>query len=100
MASQLATPQSINLMLDFRPASLPLLSASVTSKDLTEASSTDVKDSTGLQSSHAVWDEAAMPLARPPKWRNVVIGAITRGVGMATGGIDVDDIDGPRKRSR
>ena len=100
MASQPATPQSINLLLDFRPASLPLLDASATSKDMAEASSTDVKDDTGLQSSHAVWDEAAMPLARPPKWPTLVIGAITSGVGMATGGIDVDDVDGPRKRSR
>jgi hypothetical protein len=99
MASQLATPQSINLMLDFRPASLPLLSASVISKDMTEASSTDVKDSTGLQSSHAVWTRLPCT-CKTSQVAQRVIGAITRGVGMATGGIDVDDIDGPRKRTR
>jgi hypothetical protein len=45
-----------------------------------------------------VWDETPMPLASPPKWRTLAIGAITRGVGMATGRVDVDDDDGPRKR--
>jgi hypothetical protein len=99
MASRAATPQSINLLLDVRPAALPLLDASAVSKEMTE-SSTPIKGDVGLQSSRAVWDEAPMPLARPPKWRTLVIGAITRGVGMATGGVDVDDADGPHKRSR
>jgi hypothetical protein len=53
-----------------------------------------------LPSSHAVWDETPMPLASPPKWRTLAIRAITGAVGMATGRVDPDDIDGPRKRSR
>ena len=99
VASQTATPQSIDLLLDFRPASLPLLDASAVSKDMAETSSTHVNGDVGLQSSRAVWDEAPMPLASPPKWRTLVIGAITSGVGMATRGVDVDDVNGPRKRS-
>src|SRR5713226_1593468 len=99
VASQAATPQSIDLLLDFRPASLPLLDASAVSKDMAETSSTHVNGDVGLQSSRAVWDEAPMPLASPPKWRTLVIGAITSGVGMATRGVDVDDVNGPRKRS-
>jgi hypothetical protein len=38
-----------------------------------------------------------MPLATAPKWRRLVISAITGGVSIATG---VDDVDGPRKKSR
>ena len=41
-----------------------------------------------------------MTLARPPKWRNLVVRAIANGVAVAAGGIDIDDVDGPRKRGR
>jgi hypothetical protein len=53
-----------------------------------------------LQGQHPPWDEAPMPLARPPKWRSLAIGAITGAVGIAAGQIDVDDVDGPRRRGR
>jgi BlaR1 peptidase M56 len=98
MQFQSAEPQSINLLLGTR--SLPMLDSSNAAKDTAETSSAQLDHEVGLQRSRAVWDEAPMPLARPPKWRTLVIGAITSGVGVAAGRIDVDDVDGPHKRSR
>ncbi|MGA8310484.1 MAG: hypothetical protein WB755_10680 [Terriglobales bacterium] len=40
-----------------------------------------------------------MPLVTPPKWSTLVVGAITGGAGLAAGRIDVDGVDGPRKRT-
>jgi beta-lactamase regulating signal transducer with metallopeptidase domain len=101
MAPQPATPHSVNLVLEFRPASLPVLNSATTTKGPAEASSAyheQVNDEVGFHGSNPVWNEAPMPLARPPKWRKLVIGAITSGVGVATGRIDVDDVEGPHKK--
>jgi hypothetical protein len=84
-------------LLDARPASLPLLVSSA-STTASETSSTYIQDDE--TSPLAVWDEAPMPHASPPKWRTLDIGAITRGVGMATGRVDIDDDDGPHRRGR
>jgi hypothetical protein len=100
IASQSAELQSINLLLDFGTRSLPMLDSSTAARDTSKTDSTQLDHEVGLQTSRAIWDEAPMPLARPPKWRTLVIAAITSGVGVATGRIDVDDVDGPRKRSR
>jgi beta-lactamase regulating signal transducer with metallopeptidase domain len=99
MAPRPAALNSINSVLQFEPAPLPVLGSSTRSHDTIE-SATRGTDDGGLRRSHNVWDEAPMPLARPPKWRSVVIGAITGGVGLAAGRIDVDDVDGSRKKSR
>ena len=53
-----------------------------------------------LLRSNTVWNEAPTTLASPPKWRNLVVRAITDGVAAAAGGIDIDDVDSPRRRSR
>ncbi len=103
MAPQLVAPRSVNSILEFQAAPLPLLSSATTAKNAAETSLTyryEVNDDVGLQASHPIWDEAPVPLASPPRWRRLVIGAITGGVGIATGGIDVDDVDGPHKKSR
>ena len=63
--------------------------------------STDkIDDNSRSRISTAIWDEAPMTLAHPPKWRNLVVRAIVNGVTAAAGGIDIDDVDGPRKRGR
>jgi beta-lactamase regulating signal transducer with metallopeptidase domain len=98
VASQSPSPQSINSLFDVRPASLPLLGSSPAATSTSETSSTRIRDD--ITSPNTVWDEAPAPLASPPRWRNLAIRAITRGVGMATGRIDVDDDDGPRRRGR
>src|ERR1700693_1243944 len=99
------TPQSggeelIKSLLDVPSAGLPSLNLSTVSEDAAPTTSTRVEENVGLPSRHAVWDETPMPLANPPKWRTLAIGAITGAIGMATGAIDPDDIDGPRKRGR
>jgi beta-lactamase regulating signal transducer with metallopeptidase domain len=98
-APQLPPSQSINLVLDFPTAPLPQLDTSTTAEGSVETSSTPVTDHTAVQSSRGVWNEAPMPLASPPKWSTLVVGAITGGAGLAAGRIDVDDVDGPRKRT-
>jgi hypothetical protein len=83
-----------------QPASLPVLNSTTTAQNADETSSTfsgEVNEDARFRTSHPVWDEAPMPLATAPKWRRLVIGAITGGVSIATG---VDDVDGPRKKSR
>jgi hypothetical protein len=95
-----AVPRSVNLALDFQPAPLPALTSTTTAKAPDETSSTfsdEVNEGARLRTSHPVWDEAPMPLATAPKWRRLVISAITGGVSIATG---VDDVDGPRKKNR
>lgn len=99
IAPQPLPPQSVSLVLDFPAASLPLLNSSTTTEDIVEPSSRHIIDDAGRQSSPAVWNEAPMPLARPPKWSTLVVGAITGGAGLAAGRIDVDDVDVPRKRT-
>lgn len=97
-----ATPRSVNLLLDSQPTSMPVLNSTTTAKNTDEASSTfsdEINKDARLRTSHPVWDEAPMPLASAPKWRKLVISAITGGVGIATGR-EVDDVDGPRKKSR
>jgi beta-lactamase regulating signal transducer with metallopeptidase domain len=100
MASRSPSPEAINSLLDFRPASFPLLDSSSPATDAGETNPTRGDDDVTSPNSHAVWDEAPMPLASPPKWRALVIGAVTGGVGMATGRVDGDDIDGSHKRGR
>ncbi len=100
MTSQSGAEGSIKALLDVPPAALPSLNLSTVSEDTAPTTSTRVKENVGLPSRHAVWDETPMPLANPPKWRGLATRAITGAIGMATGQIDPDDIDGPRKRSR
>ena len=99
IAPQPPPPQSINLALDLPAKSLPLLKSSTTAEDIVETSSRYVVDDVGRQSPRGVWNEAPMPLVTPPKWSTLVVGAITGGAGLAAGRIDVDDVDGPRKRT-
>jgi beta-lactamase regulating signal transducer with metallopeptidase domain len=91
--------EQINALLETPPVALPALSSSARDND-SPIESKRVKENVGLQSRRDVWDEKPMPLANPPKWRSLAIGAITGAIGMATGQIDPDDIDGPRKRGR
>jgi beta-lactamase regulating signal transducer with metallopeptidase domain len=100
MTPQSGAEESIKSLLDMPPAALPLLNSSTADDDTAATGSTSANENVGLPSSHAVWDETPMPLASPPKWRTLAIRAITGAVGMATGRVDPDDIDGPRKRSR
>jgi hypothetical protein len=92
--------ESIKSLLDLPPAPLPLLSPSTAGDDTAATQSASVKGDVEPRSRHAVWDETPMPLASPPKWRSLAIGAVTGAVGMVTGGADPDDVDGPRKRTR
>lgn len=98
LADESAALQSLNPLLRSEPTSLPVLKPSDTTGDSDGTSFTASEDA-GAQRSN-VWDEAPMPLARAPKWRTLVIGAIAGGASLATGRIDVDDVDGPHKRSR
>jgi beta-lactamase regulating signal transducer with metallopeptidase domain len=97
-------PLPVNLFLDSHSTSLPVLQNSSTEGTSTaEAGSTHSdrsNDSARLHASGRAWDESPMPLASPPKWRRLAVGAITGGVALATGRVDVDDVDGPRKRDR
>jgi hypothetical protein len=79
---------------------LPLLNSSIADEGTATTTPTSIKENVEPQSRHAVWDETPMPLASPPKWRSLAIGAIAGAVGMVTGQVDPDDIDGPRKRTR
>jgi beta-lactamase regulating signal transducer with metallopeptidase domain len=100
MAPSPARLNSLNSLLHFQPAALPLLDDSSSRQDTVETSPTRSTDDGGLRSPRDVWDEAPMPRARASKWRSVVIGAITSGVGLAAGRIDGDDVDVPHKKSR
>jgi beta-lactamase regulating signal transducer with metallopeptidase domain len=100
MAPRFGAEESIKSLLDILPATLPLLNPSTAGNDTAATESSRVKRDVELQSRNAVWDETPMPLASPPKWRTLAVGAITGAVGMATGGVDPDDVDGPRKRTR
>lgn len=96
LSSQFSPPHSLNSLFDVSPASLPLL-GSPGGGNTSETGSTRALEDT--PSPKAVWDETPTPLASPPKWRTLAVGAITRGVGMATGR-DVDDDDGPHRHGR
>jgi hypothetical protein len=102
--SQSEPPQAVDLLLNSQLTSVPVLTNSSTvaeSPAETRPVYSDVtNDDARLRPSSTVWDEAPMTLARPPKWRNLVVRAITSGVAVAAGGIDIDDVDGPRKRGR
>ncbi len=101
---QSGSPQPVNLFLDSQATSLPVLQESSTVATGTSETGSKYPDRTNdrvrSHTSGPAWDEAPMPLASPPKWGRLVVGAITSGVAVATGGIDVEDADGPRKRSR
>jgi beta-lactamase regulating signal transducer with metallopeptidase domain len=92
--------ESIKSLLDIPPAPLPLLTPSTAGDDTESIQSASVKGDVEPRSQHTVWDETPMPLASPPKWRSLAIGAITGAVGMVAGGVDPDDVGGPRKRTR
>ena len=92
--------ESIKSLLEIEPAPMPLLSPSTAGDDTAARQSADVKGDVEPRSRHTVWDETPMPLASPPKWRSLAIGAITGAIGMAAGQVDPDDVDGPRKRTR
>ena len=92
--------ESIKSFLDIPPAPLPLLTPSTADDRAAATQSASVKGDIEPRSQRAVWNETPMPLASPPKWRSLAIGAITGAVGMVTGGDDPDDGDGPRRRTR
>jgi len=102
--SQSKRPQAVDLLLDSQLTSMPVLTNSSTVAERTAETrpvySDMTKDDARLRPSNTVWDEAPTTLASPPKWRNLVVRAITDGVAAAAGGIDIDDVDGPRRRSR
>ncbi|MGC2182379.1 MAG: M56 family metallopeptidase [Terriglobales bacterium] len=100
MATRSGAEASIKSLLDIPTVTLPLLNPSTADNETAATESSSLKEDLQLQSRAAVWDETPMPLASPPKWRSLAIGAITGAVGMATGRVDPDDIDGPRKRTR
>ena len=94
--------RSVNLFPDSQSTPLPVLqvpSSEVQSPVGSDSMRSDkVDEGRRVNGSRPAWDEAPMALASPPKWRKVVAGAI--GVALATGRIDVDDIDGPHKHGR
>jgi beta-lactamase regulating signal transducer with metallopeptidase domain len=104
--AQTAGPQNpVDLFLAAQSPSLPVLRDSVSAAETTELVSTSrrkVEDGFGASGSHAVWDEAPVPLAsaRAPNWRKTVTGAIKGGVAILTGRVHADDVDAPRKRAR
>ncbi len=102
--SQSERPQAVDLLLGSQLTSMPVLTNSSTVAESPAETRSVYSDVTNgdarLRPSNTVWDEAPMTLARPPKWRNLVVRAITSGVAVAAGGIDIDDVDGPRKRGR
>jgi hypothetical protein len=100
MVRQSATLRSLNLLLKSRPTSLPSLSSSNPDSKAGTTRFMSVNENGELQQSRPVWNEAQMALANPPKWRTLVVDAIAGGASLATGRIDVDDVDGPHKRSR
>ena len=97
-------PQAVDLLLNSQLTSMPVLTNSSpvaeSPTEMRSVHSDGTNDDARLRSSNTVWDEAPMTLARPPKWRNLVVRAIANGVAVAAGGIDIDDVDGPRKRGR
>jgi beta-lactamase regulating signal transducer with metallopeptidase domain len=97
-------PHAVDLLLESQLTSMPVLADSPTVAESiaeTRPVSSDVThDDARSRPSNAVWDETPMALARPPTWRNLVVRGITNGVAIAAGGIDIDDVDGPRKRGR
>ena len=93
----------VDLLLKFQLPAMPVLSNSSTAADSAETGfvySSDSKEQAKPRTSRTVWDEAPMALAHPPKWRSLVVRAITNGLALATGSIDVDDVDSPRRRTR
>jgi beta-lactamase regulating signal transducer with metallopeptidase domain len=104
MVFQSKLPQAVDWLLDSQSISMPVLTNSSTVAESPAETAPlyfdKIDDNSRLRTSTAVWDEAPMTLARPPKWRNLVVRAIVSGVAVAAGGIDIDDVDGPRKRGR
>ena len=104
MVFQSKLPQAVDWLLDSQSTSMPVLTNSSTVAESPAETaplySDKIDDNSRSRTSTAVWDEAPITLARPPKWRNLVVRAIVSGVAVAAGGIDIDDVDGPRKRGR
>lgn len=100
MVRQSATLRSLNLLLKSRPTSPPLLSSSNPDSEAGTTRFMSVNEKGELQQLRPVWNEAPMALANPSKWRTLVVDAITGGASLATGRIDLVDVDGPHKRSR
>ena len=97
-------PQPVDLLLDSQSTPMPVLASSSTvAEGPAEAPplySDRINHAARRRTSSTVWDETPMTLAPPPKWRNLVVRAITDGVAVATGSIDMDDEVSPRRRSR
>ncbi len=104
MLPQSELPRPVDLFLESKSTSMPLLKdTSATAGSPAETDPLDpenINHDARLRASGSVWDEGPMPLAHSPKWRALVVGAITSGVAVAAGGIDVDDVDAPRRRGR
>ena len=102
--SQSKRPQAVDLLLDSQLTSMPVLTNSSSVAESTTEGRTVysdmTKDDARLRRSNTVWDEAPTTLASPPKWRNLVVRAITDGVAAAAGGVDIDDVNSPHRRSR
>ena len=95
---------AVDLLLDSQSTSMPVLTnSSIVAESPSETRSvySEVTDDDArLRPSNTVWDETPMALARPPRWRNLIVRAITSGVAVAAGGIDIDDVAGSRRRGR
>jgi len=104
MVFQSKLPQAVDWLLDSQSTSMPVLTNSSTvaesPAETAHLYSDKIDDNSRSRTSTAVWDEAPMTRARPPKWRNLVVRAIVSGVAVAAGGIDIDDVAGPRRRGR
>lgn len=101
---QSGPPQPVDLFLESKLTSMPVLKDASAAAESPETAASLHPDKTDhdirLRASGRVWDEAPMPLARPPKWRNLIVRAVTNGIAVATGSVDIDDVHTPRKRVR
>jgi hypothetical protein len=104
MVSQSELPHAVDLFLNSHSITVPVLtnssSVAASPAETAPVSADKIDDNSRSRISTAIWDEAPMTLAHPPKWRNLVVRAIVDGVTAAAGSIDIDDVDGARKRGR
>ncbi len=91
---------SIRPLLEMPKPALPVLEPHTEDEQTWTTTLASTKETVESQSHRGVWDETPMPLASPPKWRTLAIGAVTGAIGIATGQVDPDDDDGPRRRTR
>ena len=101
MPFQGEAPKPAQILSDFLPKALPVLTDSTPADATSETESAYVERNIRLRNSRNIWDESPAPLATAPKWRTLAVRAITGGLGVMAGRIGVDDDDdGPRKRGR